>query len=112
MSASGADFKYTCLIPTKYRIISFMKYQTSRTRIGSSNFNKIKMRVDCGGFSKAIEIAIVRNIIGPKEIPLLKAKFYIRLATSTGREKENELSSELLNRAKQMEHESYIYVKG
>jgi glycosyltransferase involved in cell wall biosynthesis len=111
MSALGADFKYTSLIPTKYRVLSFMKYQTSRTRIGPSNFNKIKTRVDCDGFSKAIEIALVRNIIGPMEIPMLKAKFYKRLAKSMEREKENELVCELLNRAKQMEHESYIYVK-
>jgi glycosyltransferase involved in cell wall biosynthesis len=111
MSALGADFKYTSLIPTKYRVLSFMKYQTSRTRIGPSKFNKIKTRVDCDGFSKAIEIALVRNIIGPMEIPMLKAKFYRRLAKSMEREKENELACELLNRAKQMEHESYIYVK-
>jgi glycosyltransferase involved in cell wall biosynthesis len=111
MSALGADFKYTSLIPTKYRVLSFMKYQASRTRIGPSNFNKIKTRVDCDGFSKAIEIALVRNILGPKEIPMLKAKFYKRLAKSMEREKENELACELLNRAKQMEYESYIYVK-
>ncbi|MBD0361132.1 MAG: glycosyltransferase family 2 protein, partial [Nitrososphaeraceae archaeon] len=36
MSAFGANFKYTSLIPTKYRIPSFMKYQASRTRIGPS----------------------------------------------------------------------------
>ena len=110
MSASGADFKYTPSIPTKYRVLSFMKYQASRTRIGPSRFNKIKTRVDCDGFSKAIEIALVRNIIRPEEIPMLKAKFYKRLAKSMEREKENELAGELQYRATQMEHESYIYV--
>lgn len=110
MSALGADFKYTSLIPTKYRILSFTKYQASRTRIGPSNFNRIKTRVDCDGFSKAIEIALVRNTIGPEEIPMLKAKFYKRLAKSMEREKENELACKLLSRVKQMEHESYIYV--
>ena len=110
MSAFGADFKYTPLIPTKYRVLSFMKYQASRTRLGPSSFNKIKTRVDCDGFSKAIEIALVRNIIRPEEIPMLKAKFYKRLAKSMEREKENKLAGELLNKAKQMEHESYIYI--
>jgi hypothetical protein len=110
MSASGADFKYTPSIPTKYRVLSFMKYQASRTRIGPSRFNKIKTRVDCDGFSKAIEIALVRDIIRPEEIPMLKAKFYKRLAKSMEREKENELAGELQYRATQMEHESYIYV--
>src|ERR687889_2798931 len=110
MSAFGANFKYTSLIPTKYRIPSFMKYQASRTRIGQSNFNQIKARVDSDGFSKATEIALARNIIKPEEIPLIKAKFYKRLAKSMRREMENELANELLNKAKQLEYESFVYL--
>ena len=110
MSAFGANFKYTSLIPTKYRIPSFMKYQASRTRIGQSNFNQIKARVDSDGFSKAAEIALARNIIKPEEIPLIKAKFYKRLAKSMRREMENELANELLNKAEQLEYESFVYL--
>ena len=109
MSAFGANFKYTSLIPTKYRIPSFMKYQASRTRIGPSNFNQIKARVDIDGFSKATEIALARNIIKPEEIPMIKAKFYKRLAKSMRREMENELANELLNKAAQLEYESFVY---
>src|SRR5215210_3013167 len=79
MAAFGANFKYTSLIPTKYRIPSFMKYQASRTRIGPSNFNQIK------------------------------ARFYKRLAKSMRREMENELANELLNKAAQLEYESFVY---
>jgi len=109
MSAFGANFKYTSLIPTKYRIPSFMKYQASRTRIGPSNFNQIKARVDSDGFSRATEIALARNIIKPEEIPIIKAKFYKRLAKSMRREMENELANELLNQAAQLEYESFVY---
>jgi glycosyltransferase involved in cell wall biosynthesis len=109
MSAFGAYFKYTSLIPTKYRIPSFMKYQASRTRIGPSNFNQIKARVDSDGFSKATEIALARHIIKPEEIPMIKAKFYKRLAKSMRREMENELANELLNKAAQLEYESFVY---
>jgi glycosyltransferase involved in cell wall biosynthesis len=109
MSAFEANFKYTSLIPTKYRIPSFMKYQASRTRIGPSNFNQIKARVDSDGFSKATEIALARNIIKPEEIPMIKAKFYKRLAKSMRREMENELANELLNKAAQLEYESFVY---
>jgi glycosyltransferase involved in cell wall biosynthesis len=109
MSAFGANFKYTSLIPTKYRIPSFMKYQASRTRIGPGNFNQIKARVDSDGFSKATEIALARNSIKPEEIPLIKAKFYKRLAKSMRREMENELANELLNKATQLEYESFVY---
>lgn len=109
MSALGANFKYTSLIPTKYRIPKFMKYQASRTRIGPSNFNQIKARVDSDGFSKATEIALARNIIKPEEIPMIKAKFYKRLAKSMRREMEEELANELLNKAEQLEYESFVY---
>src|ERR687896_1470727 len=109
MSAFGANFRYTSLIPTKYRIPSFMNYQASRTRIGPNNFNQIKARVDSDGFSKAIEIALARNTIKPEEIPLLKAKFYKRLANSMRRELEDELANELLNKAAQLEYESFVY---
>jgi hypothetical protein len=109
MSAFGANFKYTSLIPTKYRIPGFMKYQASRTRIGRSNFNQIKARVDSDGFSKATEIALARNIIKPEEIPMIKAKFYKRLAKSMRREMENELANELLNKAAELEYESFVY---
>jgi glycosyltransferase involved in cell wall biosynthesis len=110
MSAFGANFKYTSLIPTKYRIPSFIKYQSSRTRIGVDNFNQIKARVDSDAFSKATEIALARNIINPEDIPMLKAKFYKRLAKSMNREMENELAGELLNKAVQLEYESSIYL--
>ena len=110
MSAFGANFKYTSIIPTKYRIPSFVKYQASRTRIGISNFNQIKARVDTDGFSKATEIALARNVIKPEEIPMLKAKFYKRLATSMKRAMENELANELLSKAAQLEYESFVYL--
>jgi glycosyltransferase involved in cell wall biosynthesis len=109
MSACGANFRYTPLIPTKYRIPSFMKYQASRTRIGLSNFNQIKARVDSDGFSKAIEIALVRNIIKPEEIPMLSAKFYKRLAKSMNHEMEHKLANELLNKAIKLEDETFVY---
>jgi hypothetical protein len=48
-------------------------------------------------------------VIKPEEIPMLKAKFYKRLAKSMKREMENELASELLNKARQLEYESFIY---
>lgn len=110
MSAFGANFKYTSLIPTKYRIPSFIKDQASRTRIGVNHFNQIKARVDSDGFSKATEIALSRNIIKPEEIPMLKSKFYKRLAKSMKRENENELAEELLNKAVQLEYESSVYI--
>jgi hypothetical protein len=112
MSAFGATFKYTSLIPTKYRIPGFYKYQSSRMRIGLRNFNRIKIRVDSDAFFKSIEIALMRNIIRPEEVPMLKAKFYKRLAKSMKRIREDELANDLLNKAIQMNKESLLYSEG
>ena len=112
MSAFGATFKYTSLIPTKYRIPSFYKYQSSRMRIGLRNFNRIKTRVDSDAFFKSIEIGVMRNIIRPEEVPMLKAKFYKRLAKSMKRIREDELANDLLNKAIQMNKESVLYSEG
>ena len=87
-----------------------MKYQSSRTRIGQSNFNNIKVRVDSDGFSKAVEIAVTRGILTPHEIPAVKARFYKRLAQSMRREMENELADGLLKKGPvQLEYESLVY---
>ena len=71
--------------------------------------HKIKARVDSDGFSKAIEIALTRDIIKPEEVPLIKAKFYKRLAKSMRRETENELAMDLLKIAAQLEYEAFVY---
>lgn len=109
ISASGACFKYTPLVPTRYRIPSYMKYQASRTRLGPSNFNKIKIRVDTDGFLKAIEIAVTKGRIKPEEIPFLKSKFYERLAQSMKREQEEILAKELLDKTDYFVAESLLY---
>lgn len=110
MSAYGAYYRYTPLIPTKYRIPSFMKYQMSRTRLGPSNFNKIKCRVDSDGFFKAIEIALLKGSIQPQDIPLLKAKFYRRLASSMQKDNESALMEELLVIVDSLSIEELLYV--
>ncbi len=109
IAAQGANFKFTREIPSFYRIPSYLPYQTSRSRIGKNNFNKIKMSVDIDGFYKAIEIASSRNTIAPHEIPDLKAKFLKRLAATMQREGENTLVKELLYEASQYESLSSYY---
>ena len=52
----------------------------------------------------------MRNVIRPEDVPMLKARFYKRLAKSMERDKENKLADNLLNRAEQMEHESCICI--
>jgi len=110
MSAYGAYYRYTPIIPTKYRIPSFMKYQMSRTRIGPNNFNKIKSRVDSDGFSKAIEMALIKGSIKPQDVPILKTKFYRRLASSMHIDGEIELEKELLAIAESFSIEGKLYI--
>ncbi len=109
MSSSGANFKYTDLIPSKYRLPSYVKHQSSRMSMGLEKFNQAKARVDADGFSKAAEIAVMRNTIKPEEVPLLKSKFYRRLAKTMKRQNEEDLVSDLLKLSEQQENEDYIY---
>ncbi|MGN6624286.1 MAG: glycosyltransferase family A protein [Candidatus Nitrosocosmicus sp.] len=110
VSAMGARFKYIDSIPSKYRIPIHMQNQSSRMRIGLNKFNQTKVRVDADGFSKAIEIAVVKGIIKPEDIPLLKLKFYKRLAKTMKRQDERELVEEILDLSKQQEIEHLIYL--
>ncbi|MCP3659251.1 MAG: glycosyltransferase family 2 protein [Bacteroidetes bacterium] len=110
MSAAGAYYKFTESIPTKYRNLSYMKYQISRTAIGPHEFNLIKARVDEDGFSKAIEIALEKNSIKPEEVPILKAKFYKKLGSTMQIEGEDELVKELLLKEK-LYNEQYNNMK-
>ncbi len=109
MSAYGAYYRYTPLIPTQYRIPSFMEYQVSRTRLGLNHFNRTKSRVDADGFSKAVEMALVKGTIQPLDVPHLKSKFYKRLAASMEKDKETELTVELLEIAESLSKEQAIY---
>ena len=81
-------------------------------RIGLRNFNRIKIRVDSDAFFKSIEIGVMRNIIRPEEVPMLKAKFYKRWAKSMKRIREDELANDFLNKAIQMNKESLLYSEG
>ena len=45
-------------------------------------------------------------------MPILKAKFYRRLAASMRREGEIELEVDLINRANRLDHEGTLYYKG
>ncbi len=86
-----------------------MENQSSRTRIGLNKFNQTKARIDTDGFSKAIEIALVRNTIKPESTPILKAKFYRQLAKTMEGQNEKEMVEELLKLSKQQENEYSIY---
>jgi hypothetical protein len=45
----------------------------------------------------------------PEQVPMIKARFYKRLAQSMRRELETELADQLLNKAAQLEYESLVY---
>ena len=83
-----------------------MKYQASRLRLGSNNFNKIKVCVDSDGFFKAIELAVARNKIKREEIADLKARFYRRLIRTMERERELNLVEQLTKKLNDISNKS------
>jgi glycosyltransferase involved in cell wall biosynthesis len=106
LSAQGVCFKYLTSIPIQYRVPRFMKYQASRLRLGSNNFNKIKVCVDSDGFFKAIELAVARNKIKREEIADLKARFYRRLIRTMERERELSLVEQLTKKLNDISNKS------
>ncbi len=88
-SASGAEFAYTPLTPTNYRIPRNTQGSASRSREGGkSKFYETKCRVDAAGVEKAIELATKRGVIDAKKADDIRAKFYVKEAVTMFREKE------------------------
>ncbi len=88
-SASGAEFAFTPLTPTQYRIPQNTQGSASRSREGGkSKFYETKCRVDAAGVEAAIGLATKRGAIDAKRAADIRAKFYIKEAVTMFREKE------------------------
>ena len=92
-SASGAEFAYTPVAPTRYRIPQNTAGSASRTREGGKHgFYATKCRVDEAGFDNASEIAMNNGAISAERAKTLKVKFLLKEAETMGREQEFELA--------------------
>jgi hypothetical protein len=88
-SASGAEFVFTPLTPTNYRIPQHTQGSASRSREGGkSKFYETKCRVDAAGVEKAIELAMKRHALDKKRANEIRAKFYVKEAVTMFRENE------------------------
>ena len=99
-SASGAEFVFTPLTPTNYRIPQNTEGSASRSREGGkSKFYETKCRVDAAGVEKAIELATQRGAMDVKRANDIRAKFYIKEAVTMFREKEMGLAKMCVDNA-------------
>ena len=99
-SASGAEFAFTPLTPTNYRIPQNTEGSASRSREGGkSKFYETKCRVDAAGVEKAIELATKRGAMDAKRADDIRAKFYIKEAVTMFREKEMGLAKMCVDNA-------------
>lgn len=96
ISANGTYFKYSDLIPSKYRVSKQSNLQKSRSEIGSSMFNKIKIQMDYSAFEYSLNLYLSKNKISILKAAELRVKFYTRLSHSMNREREFELEKKLL----------------
>ena len=93
-SASGAEFVFTPLTPTNYRIPQNTQGSASRSREGGkSKFYETKCRVDAAGVEKAIELAMKRGVLDAKRAADIRARFYIKEAVTMFRENEGGLAT-------------------
>ena len=103
-SASGAEYAYTPLAPTRYRIPQSSAGSASRTREGGKHgFYTTKCRVDEAGFDKASEIALKKGDITAERAKLLKIKFLLKEAETMGREQDWELAEMCYQKAVQLD---------
>ena len=88
-SASGAEFVFTPLPPTNYRIPQNTQGSASRSREGGkSKFYETKCRVDAAGVEAAIGLATKRGAIDDKRAAEIRTKFFIKEAVTMFRENE------------------------
>jgi hypothetical protein len=99
-SASGTEFLYTPLTPTKYRIPQHTEGSASRSREGGKHsFYVTKCRVDSMGFQKAAAMALQRGVITAEQANVLRIKFFLKEAETMGREKEVDLARDCYKQA-------------
>jgi glycosyltransferase involved in cell wall biosynthesis len=109
-SASGAEFAFTPLTPTNYRIPRNTQGSASRSREGGkSKFYETKCRVDAAGVEKAIELATNRGVLDAKKTAEIRAKFYVKEAVTMFREKEMGLAKMCVENA--LKHNAEIAKK-
>lgn len=99
-SASGAEFVYTPLTPTQYRIPQHTEGSASRSREGGKHgFYTTKCRVDSAGFKAAAQLALQRGTITPAQLDTLQIKFFLKEAETMGRENESDLAQDCYRQA-------------
>lgn len=100
-SASGAEFAFTPLTPTNYRIPQNTQGSASRSREGGkSKFYETKCRVDAAGVEKAIELATKRGALTEQQAKDIRAKFYVKEAVTMFRENEHGLAKMCVENAR------------
>ena len=103
-SASGAEFAYTPLTPTQYRIPQYTEGSASRSREGGKHgFYSTKCRVDAMGFEAAAKLAFERGAITQEQQQTLHIRFLLKEAETMGREEELDLAKQCYNQAMEME---------
>lgn len=105
-SASGTEFVYTPLTPTKYRIPQHTEGSASRSREGGKHgFYTTKCRVDTMGFQAAAKMALERGSITQEKKEELQIKFLIKEAETMGREQELDLAKGCYHQALEIHKE-------
>jgi glycosyltransferase involved in cell wall biosynthesis len=110
-SAAGAEFIYTSLTPTRYRIPQDSAGSASRSREGGRHgFYATKCRVDALGFQEALRLARQRGAIKEGDVDRLRIKFYLKEAETMGRENEMELARDCFRNAREINVDQAVEV--
>jgi glycosyltransferase involved in cell wall biosynthesis len=105
----AGGFKYCPEIPSLY----FIPRNTGSVhRAKIENYYQQKAETDTDGFMAALEIALVNGSIKADEKGDLLIRFYLKLAETMAKEKENDLALKLINEAKSIsETKTQYYIE-
>lgn len=105
-SASGSQFLYTPLIPSKYRISQSKDGSRSRKMLGGQHtFNIIKSVIDTRGLLESLKLAAGTGEFTAEELNNIKIKFLLRKAESMSIDGETEIAKDFYQRAEEVSKE-------
>ena len=111
-SASGSQYLYSSLIPSKYRIPYSKDGSRSREMLGGQHtFNIVKSVIDTRGLLESLKLAAATGEFTAEELNYIKIKFLLKKSKSMLIDGEKEIAKDFYRRAEEVNKELTYQLK-